>query len=98
MTRTKRNARTASITRNFANLRNATIATVDSIRASAVQSVGAARARTAGAVTGLERAFEHRVSKAASRLGLTSAKEVHALARQVAGLEAKIARLRRARA
>jgi poly(hydroxyalkanoate) granule-associated protein len=55
---------------------------------------GRARARTLGAVSRLEAVFEQRVSKAVSRLGVPSAKDVRALSRQVARLQASVNSLR----
>ncbi len=57
-----------------------------------------ARNRTTGAVSQLERAFEQRVSRAISKLGVPSTKEVRALTRQVAQLQASVETLRRSRA
>ena len=94
MTRTKRNTRA----RTFQNLKSAAIAKAGAIRDTAVAGATVARARTAAAMTQIERAFQSRVSKAAARMGVPSAKEVRALARQVAELEARVAKLRRARA
>lgn len=94
MTRTKRNTQA----RPFQNLTKAAIAKVEAVRDIAVERAGEARARTSAALTQLERAFQQRVSKAAARMGVSTAKEVRALARQVAELEARVAKLRRARA
>ena len=49
-------------------------------------------------VNKLERAFESRVSRAMSRLGVPSSREVRALAREVATLKASVQRLSRSRA
>jgi poly(hydroxyalkanoate) granule-associated protein len=57
-----------------------------------------AGARTAKAATRLERAFEHRISTVVSKLGVPTAKDVRALSRQVAELQASVNQLRRARA
>jgi poly(hydroxyalkanoate) granule-associated protein len=57
-----------------------------------------ARARTAGAVSQLERVFETRVTRVISRLGVPTARDVRALSRQVAQLQESVDRLRRARA
>ena len=94
MTRTKRNTKA----RTFQNLKNAAIVTIEAARDGAMQRAGEVRARTAVVLTQLEKAFQHRVSKAAARLGVSTAKEVRALARQVAELEARVAKLRRVRA
>ena len=94
MTRTKRNSKA----RTLQNLKNAALVKIEAARDSAMQRAGEVRARTAVVLTGLERAFQQRISKAAVRLGVPTAKEVRALARQVAELEARVAKLRRARA
>ena len=57
-----------------------------------------ARTRTVDAVTHLERVFEQRVSKAISKLGVPTTKDVKALSRQVAQLQASVERLSRSRA
>ena len=94
MTRTKRNTQA----RTFQNLKNAALAKVEAVRDTAMERAGEARATATAALTQLEKAFQQRVSKAAARMGVSTAKEVRALARQVAELEARIAKLRRARA
>jgi poly(hydroxyalkanoate) granule-associated protein len=94
MTRTKRNTKA----RTFQNFKNAAIVKVEALRDTAMERAGVARAKGAAVLTQLERAFQQRVSKAAARLGVPTAREVRALARQVAELEARIAKLRRARA
>jgi poly(hydroxyalkanoate) granule-associated protein len=93
MTRSKRNSRTKALQ----NLRKAAIARVEAARDVASARVDEARSRTFQVVTQLEKVFEERVSKAISRLGVPSAKEVRALALEVAQLKASVARLRRAR-
>lgn len=97
MKSTKRTTRTTKTT-DFTRLTKAAIAKAESLRDNALEGIGEARARTTGAVNQLERAFEQRVSKAASRLGFTTSKEVRALSRQVAELQAAIAKIRRPRA
>ena len=57
-----------------------------------------ARARTTRTVSWIERAFELRVSRAVTRFGIPSRREVRGLARQVAELQANVDQLRRARA
>jgi len=57
-----------------------------------------ARSRTAKAYSGLERAFEKRVSQAVSKLGVPTRREVRALERQVTELHATVNQLRRSRA
>ena len=57
-----------------------------------------ARVRTTDAATRFERAFEHRVSQAMSRLGVPTARDVRALSRQVAQLQQSVDQLRRSRA
>jgi poly(hydroxyalkanoate) granule-associated protein len=94
MARTKRNPRIAALKKlQTRAIRNAEIA-----RDAAFAGVNQARARTAEMMTQLEHAFEERVQKAASRLGVASAAEVRALSRQVAELKASVGKARRARA
>ena len=57
-----------------------------------------ARSRTTKAATQLERAFEQRVSTVVAKLGVPTAKDVRALSRQVAELQASVNQLRRSRA
>lgn len=57
-----------------------------------------AKTRTVEAVTHLERVFEQRVSRAISRLGVPTTRDVRALSRQVAQLQASVEQLRRSRA
>lgn len=57
-----------------------------------------ARSRTVKAYSGLERAFEKRVSQAVSKLGVPTRREVRALERQVTELQANLNQLRRSRA
>jgi poly(hydroxyalkanoate) granule-associated protein len=94
MTRTKRTSKA----RTFQNLKNAAIVKAGAVRDGAIERAGEVRARAGVMLTQLEKAFEQRVSKTAARLGVPSTKEVRALARQVAELEARVAKLRRARA
>ncbi|MEP7260102.1 MAG: phasin family protein [Usitatibacter sp.] len=56
-----------------------------------------ARDRTVGAVSHLEKVFEQRVSRAISKLGVPSSKDVKALSRQVAQLQQSVDQLRRSR-
>ena len=64
----------------------------------ALQNLGTqARDKTVEAVTQMQRAFEQRVSRAVSRLGIPSNKEVRALAREVSQLKANVEKLRRIR-
>jgi poly(hydroxyalkanoate) granule-associated protein len=93
MTRNKRNSRTKALQ----NLRKVAVARVEAAREAASARVDEARSRTVEVVTQLEKVFEERVSKAISRLGVPSAKEVRQLALEVAQLKASVARLRRAR-
>ena len=59
---------------------------------------GEAKARTVEAVSHLEKVFEQRVSKAISKLGVPTTKDVRSLSRQVAELQASVDRLHRSRA
>lgn len=56
-----------------------------------------ARAKTVETVTQLEKMFEQRVSRAISKLGVPTTKDVRALSRQVAQLQASVDRLNRSR-
>ena len=94
MTRTKRNTKAST----FQNLTKAAIAKVGAARDAAVERAAEARTQTVAVLTQLEKAFEQRLAKAVARLGLPTAREVRALARQIAELEAKVAKRRRARA
>ena len=57
-----------------------------------------ARTKTVEAVSHLEKIFEQRVSKAISKLGVPTARDVRALSRQVAQLQVSVDKLHRARA
>lgn len=56
-----------------------------------------AKAKTVEAVSHLERVFEQRVSKAIAKMGVPTTKDVRALSRQVAQLQASVDRLNRSR-
>ena len=101
MKRTKRNARVAAVRK----LGRAAIARVDSARRTvetardnAAVAIEEARAKAIDTVNGFERAFEARMTRAMSRLGVPTAREVRALAREVATLKASVQRLTRSRA
>lgn len=63
----------------------------------AVAGAGVARSKTAKAVTQLEKMFEQRVSSVVAKLGVPTTKDVRALSRQVAQLQANVEQLRRSR-
>ena len=67
-------------------------------RRAALARAEEARTRTVEAVSHLEKVFESRVSKAISKLGVPTARDVRALSRQVAQLQASVEKLHRARA
>ena len=67
-------------------------------RTAVAASAEEARSRTVQAVSQLERVFEQRVSKVITKLGVPSARDVRALTRQVAELQASVDQLRRSRA
>jgi poly(hydroxyalkanoate) granule-associated protein len=94
MTRTKRNTNG----KQLQVLRATAIAKVEAAREAVLARAGEVRARAAGAMTQLEKAFETRVSRTISRLGMPSTKDVRALSRQVAELKVSVEKLRRARA
>ncbi len=81
-----------------ARSRRAALSRAEHARDIACARAGQARARTVEAVTHLEKVFEQRVSKAISKLGVPTAKDVKALSRQVAQLQASVERLHRSRA
>ena len=97
MKRTRRNARNDRLAA-VRRIGNAAMATVEAARANASSRVDEARANAAQAVSRLERAFEARVTRAMSRLGVPTSREVRALAREVASLKANVQRLARTRA
>jgi poly(hydroxyalkanoate) granule-associated protein len=78
--------------------RKLAIAKVREARKAVVAGAGEARNRTAGAVSKLEHVFEQRVSRAVSRLGVPTSRDVRALSRQVAELQQSVNQLRRSRA
>jgi poly(hydroxyalkanoate) granule-associated protein len=78
--------------------RQAAIAQARKARKVALEQASAARTRTAEAVTHLEHVFEQRVSRAISKLGVPTSKDVRSLSRQVAQLQASVESLRRTRA
>jgi poly(hydroxyalkanoate) granule-associated protein len=94
MKRSKRNTGLAAVRK----LGNAAIAGVEAARETAAVRLEDARSRTVQAVNQLEKAFESRVTRAMSRLGVPTAREVRALAREVASLKASVLRLSRTRA
>ena len=81
-----------------ARSRHAALAKAEKARDVACARAGEARAKTVEAVSHLEKVFEQRVSKAISKLGVPTAKDVRALSRQVAQLQASVERLNRSRA
>jgi poly(hydroxyalkanoate) granule-associated protein len=66
-------------------------------RDAAVARAEEARARTVEVVSHLEKVFEQRVSRAISKLGVPTSKDVRELSRQVAQLQASVDRLGRSR-
>lgn len=64
----------------------------------AVARAGEAKTKTVKAVSQLEKLFENRVSIVISKLGVPTTKDVRALSRQVAQLQASVEQLRRSRA
>jgi poly(hydroxyalkanoate) granule-associated protein len=94
MKRTKRNPGLDAV-RKF---RSAAVAGVEAARESAAIRIDQARAKATKAANRFERAFESRVTRAMSRLGMPTAREVNALAREVASLKASVQRLSRSRA
>jgi poly(hydroxyalkanoate) granule-associated protein len=81
-----------------ARSRRAALARAEKAREAACARAEEARTRTVEAVSHLEKVFEQRVSKAISKLGVPTARDVRALSRQVAQLQASVEKLHRARA
>ena len=77
--------------------RRAALARAEKAREAACARAEEARTRTVEAVSHLEKVFESRVSKAISKLGVPTARDVRALSRQVAQLQASVEKLHRAR-
>ncbi|HUQ28196.1 MAG TPA: phasin family protein [Usitatibacter sp.] len=68
-------------------------------RLEAVRKLGLeARAKVTKAASRFEHAFESRVTRAMSRLGVPTSREIRALASEVASLKASVERLARSRA
>jgi poly(hydroxyalkanoate) granule-associated protein len=78
--------------------RRAAMAKAGKARDAACARAEEARTRTVEAVSHLEKVFEQRVSKAISKLGVPTVRDVRALSRQVAQLQASVDRLHRSRA
>ncbi len=71
-------------------------------RATEARDIACARAveaktKTVGAMSHLEKVFEQRVSRAISKLGVPTTRDVRALSRQVAQLQVSVEQLRRSR-
>ena len=81
-----------------ARSRRAALARAEKAREAACARAEEARTRTVEAVSHLEKVFESRVSKAISKLGVPTARDVRVLSRQVAQLQASVEKLHRARA
>jgi poly(hydroxyalkanoate) granule-associated protein len=94
----KRAAPAAALRNLTLAARKALVAGIDTTRKLALARADEARTRTAGAVSHLEKVFEARVGAAINRLGVPSARDVRALSRQVAELQASVERLKRTRA
>jgi len=77
--------------------RTAVVDAGNAARDAAITRVEEARTRTVETVTQLEKMFEQRVSRAISKLGVPTTKDVRALSRQVAQLQASVDRLNRSR-
>ena len=81
-----------------ARSRKVALARAGKARDAACARAEEAKARTVEAVSHLEKVFEQRVSKTISKLGVPTAKDVRALSRQVAQLQASVEQLHRSRA
>lgn len=73
------------------------VARTQEARDAVLARAGEARSRTVDAVSQLEKVFENRVSLAISRLGVPTSRDVRALSRQVAQLQASVEQLARKR-
>jgi len=97
-TKTRTAARTptpSAAFRDFTNAaRSALMQRIEGGRRLAQDKVSEARE----AASQLEKVFEQRVSRAISRLGVPTSRDVRVLAREVADLKASVEQLRRARA
>ncbi|HXZ49104.1 MAG TPA: phasin family protein [Usitatibacter sp.] len=82
----------------IASTRETALARAQAARRAAEATAAQARERTLSAVTRLEKVFEQRVSQVIAKLGVPTARDVHALTRQVERLEQSVERLRRSRA
>ena len=94
MKRTQRNNPLATVRK----LRTVAVAQVEAARESAAVRIEEARTLATRAASRFERAFETRVTRAMSRIGVPTARDVRALAREVASLKASVQRLSRTRA
>ena len=89
---------TRNVVARALDARELVIARAESARKALASRATLARSRTTKAATQLERAFEHRVSSVVAKLGVPTSKDVRALSRQVAELQASVNQLRRSRA
>jgi poly(hydroxyalkanoate) granule-associated protein len=80
-----------------AKSRRAALARATEARDIACARAVEAKTKTVDAMNHLEKVFEQRVSKAISRLGVPTTRDVRALSRQVAQLQASVEQLRRSR-
>ena len=80
------------------NMKTALRKLADKAREAAVARTEEARAKTMDAVSQLEKLFEERVARAMSRLGVPTQRDVRALSRKVAELQASVESLKRSRA
>lgn len=78
--------------------RKLVIATAHEARKAVAARAGEARIRTVDAVSHFEKAFEGRVSRVISKLGMPTSRDVRALSRQVSQLQLSVDQLRRSRA
>ncbi len=78
--------------------RSLVISSAREARKAVSRRAGEARARTIGAVSRFEKAFEGRVTQAISKLGVPTSRDLRALSRQVAQLQVSVEQLRRSRA
>jgi poly(hydroxyalkanoate) granule-associated protein len=79
-------------------IRKLALERVNDAREAAIEQAAHVRSRAVDAVSRLEKVFEQRVARAMARLGVPSARDVRALARRVAELQASVETLQRKRA
>jgi poly(hydroxyalkanoate) granule-associated protein len=80
------------------NMKTALVRLAEKAREAAMARTEEARMKTMDAVSQLEKIFEQRVARALARLGVPTRRDVRALSRKVAELQASVESLKRTRA